>query len=132
MSDKTELLPCPFCGAAADGDAHPHPVLRDYSLWRVACDNPDCMADVHGDTPEKAIAAWNRRVDARITVLETENVRLREALQVAAVDRAPMARVEAQAEFFEIAPTDGDSYIAISRLDGRRVRLVPVEEGDDG
>ena len=77
MSDKTELLPCPFCGAAADGDAHPHPVLRDYSLWRVACDNPDCMADVHGDTLEQAIAAWNRRVDARITALEAENARLR-------------------------------------------------------
>ncbi len=55
MSDT--LLPCPFCGGEARIEQH------EKSKWLAFCD------DVYGcgtegwyeDTPEEAIAAWNRR-----------------------------------------------------------------------
>lgn len=37
---------------------------------------------------------------------------------------APLAMVEASADYYAVLPTDGDAYIAIGRLGGKRVRLV--------
>jgi Lar family restriction alleviation protein len=58
MSDT--LLPCPFCGGEARIEQH------EKGKWLAFCD------DVYGcgtegwyeDTPEEAIAAWNRRTPA--------------------------------------------------------------------
>ncbi|WP_027406179.1 Lar family restriction alleviation protein [Anaerovibrio sp. RM50] len=67
----TELKPCPFCGAKALIDIIP---AHRHSEWlrKQIPDLPDCEGEafvectgctamVAGDTPEKAIAEWNRR-----------------------------------------------------------------------
>ena len=67
MSDRPELLPCPFCGNAAKleelGDHH-----GEY--FNLGCFDRNCPAHhvfyTEIDTPkELAIATWNRRADLR-------------------------------------------------------------------
>lgn len=57
-----ELKPCPFCGCAAVINH------RDFiGTWIVECSNNDCPASYmignSYETEEKAIDAWNRRVN---------------------------------------------------------------------
>lgn len=55
-----KLLPCPFCGGKAK--------IKGKKIKRVTC---GCTARVYGQTRETAIAAWNRRADARQLALKT-------------------------------------------------------------
>lgn len=50
-----DLKPCPFCGEKAK-------IVELRSGNSVVCTNTHCwVATKYYDTPEKAIAAWNRR-----------------------------------------------------------------------
>lgn len=50
-----ELLPCPFCGTGAQEDW-----LQCERYYWIMC--PECGAEsCHLETPQEAIAAWNRR-----------------------------------------------------------------------
>jgi Restriction alleviation protein Lar len=56
MTDKSELLTCPFCGgpAACEGE--------DID-WAVFCNDSKCNPGpiAHGDDRDEVVAAWNRR-----------------------------------------------------------------------
>ena len=76
MSEK--LLPCPFCGEEAEIKSFPvFTNLRPYSpetadkKYYVQCKGcaTQCGA-LEYDTPEEAIAAWNRRAGGWIAVTE--------------------------------------------------------------
>lgn len=58
---EIELLPCPFCGAAAKFDA-PY-ISRGRVMHIVMCSTDDCPS--HGveynESPEAVAARWNRR-----------------------------------------------------------------------
>jgi Lar family restriction alleviation protein len=66
------LLPCPFCGDSAsltdDDDGHHSPIR-----WRVECDSDqDCGAQGPvRDTRDLALAEWNSRPHAAITIYGT-------------------------------------------------------------
>ena len=49
--EKIELKPCPFCGSEAE-----------FMPLGVRCKNPDCASIRNVLFPEKAIEAWNKRV----------------------------------------------------------------------
>jgi Lar family restriction alleviation protein len=64
------LLPCPFCGGNdIQIDEMESFWDKNETSWRVLC--IDCIAETAGDTKEQAIAAWNRRADARQLALKT-------------------------------------------------------------
>lgn len=51
-----ELLPCPFCGGAAEQN---HTTTR----WWVTCCDSDCAGDGPiRESEAEAVAAWNQRV----------------------------------------------------------------------
>ena len=57
----TNLLPCPFCGGNASiPESYPYHHL-------VFCTSCGCKTDIC-DTEAEAIAAWNRRVEPKVTV----------------------------------------------------------------
>jgi Lar family restriction alleviation protein len=74
----SELLkPCPFCGGEAethnngvwepvidDGGAYVDITIEDASAFWIECPKCGCLTQ-GGSTPEEAIAAWNRRADAK-------------------------------------------------------------------
>lgn len=70
---------------------------------------------------------------------DRENITLlREAAALARrVEDAAIARIENGGEYAAINPSDGDSFIAVSKMIGQRVRLVPevappnTEGGED-
>jgi Lar family restriction alleviation protein len=65
-----ELKPCPFCGGNdIQIDEMESFWDKNETSWRVLC--IDCIAETAGDTKEQAIAAWNRRADARQLALKT-------------------------------------------------------------
>jgi Lar family restriction alleviation protein len=59
MTQNTELLPCPFCGAHAETDFIP-----EHHSYAIECYSIGCAARVIKETSEDAIAAWNRRAPA--------------------------------------------------------------------
>ena len=73
-----ELKPCPFCGGEAK-------CIEFYGLYHVICCN--CyVAGKDCSTRESAVSAWNTRpieneLSGKIGKLESENKRLREALE---------------------------------------------------
>lgn len=54
MTMTNQLKACPFCGGHAQTD------FIDGGTCRIECYQCDCHT-AHLDTPEQAIAAWNRR-----------------------------------------------------------------------
>lgn len=54
MSDKTTLLPCPFCGGEAEIERY---TIKPY----VACMKCGCSMPDRHQTAEQAIEAWNTR-----------------------------------------------------------------------
>lgn len=75
-----ELKPCPFCGGEGNVIERINPMSK--WRWSVDCTTTTCgMSGPVEANKADAIAAWNTRTtDARITSLEEENKRLREAL----------------------------------------------------
>lgn len=68
MEKKTELKPCPFCGAEAiinTIEPHTHKLaafMPDYEGGTfIECNG--CTCAVSGKTDREAVEAWNRRVD---------------------------------------------------------------------
>ena len=68
----TDLLPCPFCG----GDAYTRQtivnddtmrVVNHDTMYAVFCTDCDASVPWHMKK-EQAIAAWNRRVEPKVTV----------------------------------------------------------------
>lgn len=55
----TELLPCPFCGAAQDIDQD----IADTGVFWVRC-SECCAEGAAADTKEDAAQAWNTRTSA--------------------------------------------------------------------
>jgi hypothetical protein len=56
--------PCPFCGCTYPDnpkDVPAFPGNREATYWIVRCGASDCTAEVVGNTPEEALARWNRR-----------------------------------------------------------------------
>jgi len=87
MTEIVYLKPCPFCGNTLD-PSHPDTIYPSGTVWRfneeigcrtyhshserrdgdgacwlVNCDSSGggCGAEVHGDSMEDAVTAWNRR-----------------------------------------------------------------------
>lgn len=70
------LAPCPFCGAHAETDFIP-----EHSSYAIECYSVGCAARIICESPEEAIAAWNRRAVPAGDYLDGVNIpRLREAL----------------------------------------------------
>lgn len=82
MAQAPELLPCPFCGAAASiYDADEPPVGKS---WFVRCDPCDLIHDKAWCVPrDEAIAEWNTRSHA---IHEPASVMREEAAKVAGGD----------------------------------------------
>ena len=71
MSDMSELLNCPFCGATGGkikAWLHSMPAGEFYA---VDCDNGCCRGS-YRETEAEAIAAWNCRSNDYIAALEAE------------------------------------------------------------
>ena len=58
-SREQKLLPCPFCGKAAEA----HCMGGRYHQWFIGCVNPLCAMGPgeYFASKEKAIKAWNTR-----------------------------------------------------------------------
>lgn len=81
-----ELKSCPFCGAKAEFSDLSY--LTGKPSWCISCTSSKCFAP-HTDTCSKkeAVERWNNRpieeaLQKRITELEAERDRLREALNL--------------------------------------------------
>lgn len=84
-ADVTDaLLPCPFCGSAANG-----PASDSYGCWIVGCNQCDMEATRVFETPEEGIAAWNRRAPS------PERAQLEEALHKLRLAQADLAALRA-------------------------------------
>lgn len=69
--DVTELLPCPFCGGAAEKIVSPEP-----GLYATSCS--ECSASTGQYlTVEEVADAWNRRSEAALTTLSATIEELR-------------------------------------------------------
>ena len=66
---KVELKPCPFCGSDAELREHWGDCSKGPLWYEVECKDPDCGRCQ--DSPEEAIAAWNKRPDADYRALRT-------------------------------------------------------------
>ena len=58
------VIPCPYCGEDAETRQHKNAIDqndRPIGGWYVECEECDCGTSWH-NTPEKALAVWNRRV----------------------------------------------------------------------
>lgn len=93
MSDKIELLPCPFCG---------DPAYRDMADWRVWCSG--CGASLIS-AGQRASEEWNRRapspVEAKIKKISDEysrRSRFADHEAAAQLDRALRVRARPFAE----------------------------------
>jgi Lar family restriction alleviation protein len=65
----SELKNCPFCGGEADIEEIPRsPFANEPYAWGVGC--KACNIGWYEEAKEEAIAAWNRRPDRWIPVLE--------------------------------------------------------------
>jgi Lar family restriction alleviation protein len=56
------LKPCPFCGNVATTDECLYDEC-DEMWWVAGCDK--CSIGFTGSTKEEAVAAWNRRAEAK-------------------------------------------------------------------
>lgn len=63
--------PCPFCGTDHPDNPKDKPAFpgirvvngkRELLGWLVRCGHPGCGAEVCDETPELALARWNKRV----------------------------------------------------------------------
>lgn len=67
MDQKTELKPCPFCGAEAvintiEPHSHIFAPMPDYEGGTfIECTGCTCV--ISGGTRQEAVEAWNRRAD---------------------------------------------------------------------
>lgn len=62
-----DLLPCPFCGGEAQRDsnnAHNGDRMDDFLWFAVYCPTCLCASTPSFDTPDEAVAAWNRRAES--------------------------------------------------------------------
>lgn len=68
MTDKSELLPCPFCGGKAE-----HEVWSDHNFSRITCDDCGLERDYLAN-PDEAYTWWNTRAapaeDVRATTYD--------------------------------------------------------------
>ena len=60
VQTMSELKPCPFCGGNNVHNAEAR-CFGHSSRWAIVC--CDCSARVERSTKQKALNAWNRRVD---------------------------------------------------------------------
>lgn len=72
--DRTELLPCPFCGGEVEIY---HDTSSDYERhwsYTIRCPNQDCGCDFgHYETIQKVVRQWNTRRTTPQTLLEFYN-----------------------------------------------------------
>lgn len=62
MNAEKRLKPCPFCGADEASGVHFETIWDDKEKFRIMCEN--CGAEISDfKTLEKAVEAWNRRVE---------------------------------------------------------------------
>ncbi len=61
---EASLKACPFCGCYGLSTAYPR-IFRDELVGIVECHTDNCYAMVTAKTLPLAIAAWNRREDAK-------------------------------------------------------------------
>ncbi|MBQ2348853.1 MAG: Lar family restriction alleviation protein [Clostridia bacterium] len=69
--NEVKLKPCPFCGKAAQlksDNRYPKPECERITAYEVICTNWNCIIyncdNKYYRSPQKAIAAWNRRTAA--------------------------------------------------------------------
>lgn len=66
MTDQTELLPCPFCGALPDFESVG---MDSRTVWyRVFCSLGCCAGSAPHETCEQAATAWNNRSASAVAV----------------------------------------------------------------
>lgn len=100
MGSGVELLPCPFCGGAAQAVTGPVP-----QRWGVVCDSCDVFQDSRSPSRDEAIGVWNTRQQS------AEIDRLREALEriVATSNRLANYESERLAKGARAALSQGDN-----------------------
>lgn len=60
-----DIKPCPLCGCGSGNDEGDcFPIADEYKrwghmVWRVTCQNPECMAASVGSVESEAIYRWN-------------------------------------------------------------------------
>lgn len=122
------LLPCPFCGSAAE-------IRSDDGRFFVSCCGTDCfccvgegydasaMPDHIFDTEDAAKAAWNRRVPVAAQA-EAAGLAMREACATAADAREQAAEI-AQ----EVFPESAEKWACVAqqmRLLQEDIRALPL------
>jgi Lar family restriction alleviation protein len=61
MANDPKLLPCPFCGGAAQYKKLPDAVCASKYWWRPECPVCDAIMNNGWPTKEEAAEEWNRR-----------------------------------------------------------------------
>lgn len=100
MSEKIDLLPCPFCGGEAE---YQHWTDNGVTMCRAVVCQGDCESiQQYGSNEESAIKAWNTRHDDKLRALEEQNKRLRDAVetigQESDMDQEQIIELEAEVE----------------------------------